>query len=365
MAESAQSRALITIHERRTTETDPAQRGREYGSAWSEQVRSAVEEYAVLFRQMGIEDDDVRRVCAESLQVTEQYTPEIAAELLGIAEGAGLQPWQVMTINARTEVLALAPPEQECSAAVYLPADGSAPRTVQTWDWRPAVAEEALVSTIPGPDDTRVVTFAEFGQAAKIGVNSRGLGVHFNILAHRSDGSRPGLPVHVLTRHILDRAGSVAEAAELARSVPLAASTVLTVATSGPEPEAACLELTPVGVAVLPGRRGELLSHTNHFLDPELGGGERPKEPTTSYARLDYLREHADLVADPDPIRRVQSLAAGDPVPICVRPQPGVAAHRNVETKATFTLDLEGASLGFHAGGPRDVRPQSWRTVVA
>jgi len=355
----------MTIHERRTSETDPARRGREYGSAWSEQIRNAAQEYAVLFRQMGIGDDDVRRVCAQSLQVTERYTPEIAAELLGIATGAGLAPWQVMAINARTEVLALAPPEQECSAAVYLPADGSAPRTVQTWDWRPEVAEGSLVSTISGPDDSRVITFAELGQVAKIGVNSRGLGLHFNILAHRSDGSRPGLPVHVLTRHILDRAGSVAEAAELARSVPLAASTVLTVATGGPEPEAACLELTPVGVAVLPGRRGELLSHTNHFLDPELGRGERPKDGTTSHARLDYLREHADLVADPDPIRRVQSLAAADSVPICVRPEPGVAAHRNVETKATFTLGLEGASLGFHAGGPRDVRPQSWRTVFA
>lgn len=365
MAEAAPRTSPITIYEHRSTETDPATRGRLFGLAWGAQINQAFGEYEQMFAALEIGDDQVRRVCAESLEMTRQYTPDIAAELLGIGAAAELEPWQMMAISARTEVLALAPPAQECSAAIYLPADGSAPRTVQTWDWRPCVAAEAVIHVLPGPDGTRIVTFAEFGQAAKIGVNSRGLAVHFNILSHDQDGSRAGVPVHVLTRHILDRAATIEEAEQIAASVPLAASTVLTMAAMTPQPRAACLELTPVGVARVDGQTGQVLSHTNHFLDPGLGAGEKPKIGSTSPARLAFLDQHTEQIAITDPVERVLTLGAQTPIPICVRADPGLPAHRNVETKATFTLDPVATSIGFHPGGPRDVRRETWRTVAA
>src|SRR5690606_38090594 len=115
-----------------------------------------------------------------------------------------------------TEILARAAVvTEECSTAVLLPSDGGAPRTVQTWDWYSQMAHETLVRSQPAPGGARIVTFGEFGQVAKIGVSSRGLGVHFNILQHRTDGSRVGVPVHVLTRMILDRAATLGEALQL------------------------------------------------------------------------------------------------------------------------------------------------------
>src|SRR5690625_7789551 len=115
-------------------------------------------------------------------------------------------------LNARTEILALAAPAEECSAAVYWPQDG-APHTLQTWDWRPGVARAALGWVIPG-EDTAVATSAEVGQVGKIGLTNHGFGLHFNILQQHSIATLPGAPVPVAALRLRASATTAGAAVE-------------------------------------------------------------------------------------------------------------------------------------------------------
>ena len=63
---------------------------------------------------------------------------------------------------------------------------------------------------------------------AKIGLNDAGFALGLNILRSPRDGAQPGVPVHVLLRHLLDRCASLADLRErlarLATSLGFAAA---------------------------------------------------------------------------------------------------------------------------------------------
>lgn len=347
-----------------TDETDPSRRGQSLGVRWRDQVHSTLAEYDELFTARGVAAAAVRELSEDSRVLVREHAPEVLAEIDGVAAGAGIEPWQAMSLNARTEILARAGVvTQECSTAVFLPVAGS-PRGMQTWDWYSQMAHETLVRSQPGAAGSRLVTFGELGQVAKIGVSSRGVGVHFNILQHSSDGSRAGVPVHVLTRMILDRADTLEEALAIVDSVPLGASTVLTVLTR--EPAAACVELSPAGWAAIRATPGEPLLHTNHFLDPALAAGEREATTFSSTRhRLSYLRDRATAVEIPEPLARLAALASDAPNSICVDPDPRRAPDDRPQTKATFTIDVDRAELGFAPSHPRDITAETWRAMAA
>lgn len=350
------------IHEWHDEHGSARERGVAYGRAWAGQLRTALTEYREIFDRVDLDAGDLSRVVEGALSETASHAPDVHAELTGVASGAAISLAEVMTLNARTEVLALMTPEGgECSTAVFLPAEGP-PRTIQTWDWLDALSHDTLVRSHVAPNGRRVVMFTEFGQAAKIGVNSAGLGVHFNILHHASDGSQAGLPVHILARRILDECGTIDEAVAVAESVPLAASTVLTIATLD---RAACVEVAPAGVAVIEGARGKLLAHTNHFLDPGLAAGETSVYASTTAERLACLTDHPDLVALPTGLERALALGALPDAPISMRPRPEAPRHLQWASKATISIDLAAPALEFHAGAPSDVTPADWRRVAA
>ncbi|WP_255621503.1 C45 family peptidase [Pseudonocardia sp. DSM 110487] len=351
----------MTIPTHTSTEIDPHARGSEFGARWPAEVAATFHGYAELFDAHGATAARVRSYAEEALRSTEKWAPALAAEMAGIAEGAGLAAWQVGAVNARTEILAAldAVGEGECSTAVVLPG-GGAPRTVQTWDWHPHLREVPVLWAYE-PCAGRVVrTFTEFGVLAKIGVSTAGLGVHFNILRHASDSAEIGVPVHLVARRILDEAATVDEAVDLARTARTSASTAITVVTAD---AAATLELCPDGVAVVPA--DGVLLHTNHFLDPDLAIGERlAVERPLTYDRLTHLRDHVDGLAAVDVTARAEALVSHGPhqAPVCAHPDPSAALHERWETVATISLDVAAGSVLVHEGGPCGVIADTWQT---
>lgn len=350
----------MIVHEWSAESTDPEAEGRRLGAAWAPQLRAAHASYRELFAQSGVPAADAVDVALACGAAVTEHAPEVAAEFRGLAAGSGLEVADVLMLTARTEILArMTPsiPSMECSTIVHVPETG-APRTLQTWDWHQTLSNETLVRRWRSASGVGVAAFAEFGQPAKIGVNDRGVGVHFNILHHRSDGSQAGVPVHVLSRMILDRAASVAEAAAIARSVPLAASSVITVVDRG---SAAAIEVAPAGVAVLPVSRGETFAHTNHFLDPGLAAGEYSPYETTSVPRYTCLVDNAELAGIPDARERALAFGAVAGDGISVRPRAEQPDHLRWETKLTVALDVAAAALEFAAGAPADIASLPWR----
>lgn len=354
----------VSVHVSR--EPSPAEQGRALGAAWQAEIDRTATSYVDLFAAHGVPAARVREYGSRALAATRDWAPGIADEIEGVAAGAGLDPWLLGALNGRTEVLAAAAVggEGECSTSVTLPGGGVAPRTVQTWDWHDTLDHVMLLRAIEVRPGWRVCTFTEFGIAGKVGVNSAGLGLHFNVLRHVSDGNDIGVPVHVVARRILDEAATVADAVRIARSARLSASTVLTVVTAD---AASCLELSPAGVAELPAIDGKLL-HTNHFLDESLAPGERtvPEESTT-VARLAELRARTEALAAPDLMARATALRAHreDGAPLCAHADMALPPHMRWASLATISLDVAACRIDVHEGGPCRVSPGTWHSLSA
>ncbi|WP_329282166.1 C45 family peptidase [Streptomyces sp. NBC_01451] len=335
---------------------DPTERGHALGTADAARIRTSITAYQRLFEAVRVDPALLRPYGEEAADGIRRWAPALHRELVAVAHAVGVDVWQLGMLNARTEILATvgATAEGECSTAVYVGGPG-APHTIQTWDWHEEFTDAKTLVRHPAGRTGDARIFTEAGILGKIGLNSAGLGLHFNILSHAADGERIGIPVHVVARRILDEATTLAEAVDIARSADVSASTVLTVVTfDGRHSDAACVELSPAGTAVLPPDPDGYLLHTNHFLDHRLAAGELAAPAGSTYARLKHLTTRRELLASADPARWTELLHAheSDGAPVCCHPQPGLPFHQQWRTLLTVSLDLAERQLRCHAGGP-------------
>jgi isopenicillin-N N-acyltransferase-like protein len=356
----------MTMHIHCSPELDARSRGEALGRSWRPEIQASWQGYLRLFTAGGADLAKVRDLGSQAVEEITAWAPGLWDEVAGVAAGAQLEPWQAAALNARTELLAhLRPADSgECSTSVYLPGAGEPPRTIQTWDWYDHLRGVKLAWLYAPRPGHHVRTFTEFGVLGKIGVNSAGLGVHFNLLQHVDDGDGVGVPIHLVARRILDEASTTAEAVEIARSARVTASTVITIVTyDGDRSDACAIELSPAGTAVLPAAVDGTLTHTNHFLDPGLAAGERlgPVDPDT-YARQKQLELRQDGLRSADPTRRAQSLLchAVDGAGLCCHPDPQAPEGQRWETLLVICLDLAAGRLQFHDGSPCTLTPTSW-----
>ena len=350
----------MRVIEVRLTDASPQSRGEAYGTTVGAHVRDVIGRYREAYAALGVPASVAEEIAAASIAPTRAWAPAQAAELDGIAAGAGVPLLDVMLLNARTEILAHAPaPPTECSTVVALH-PGRRPQTMQTWDWNGDLVPTAVLLEVL-VDGRLVRTFAEAGMLGKIGVakprGAAGIGAHFNILHHRSDRSAIGVPVHVVLRRILDEAVDLDDAIAIARSAPLGASTVLTVVegeSAHRHARAACLELSPAGVGVVEPVDG-LLAHTNHFLDAALAEGDAARATSTTWTRLEHTRAQRDAIMRAHGAVELASAMcgdAGDDAPVCVHTAPGAAFTDRWSTLLTASLDVDAVAIDWFAGPP-------------
>lgn len=356
----------MTVRRFETDELDPYTRGLALGRFGAEEIAANVAGYSELFAVVGVIDGDVPGLGEQAIARIDAWAPHLADELRGVADGAGLELWQIGMLNARTEVLATvgAIGEGECSTVVVLPETG-APRTVQTWDWHDVSNDETLVVRYLARPGHEVRYFSEFGILGKIGVNSAGIGVHFNILNHAGDGDGIGVPVHAVARAVLDRATTLEEAVDLARSAAVSASTVLTIVSyADGRAEALCVELSSGGTAVVRPADDGFLLHTNHFLDAALAEGDLVPATSNTYPRLTLLGERRLALSSTDPVERASVgmlVHEAEGAPVCCHPDASLSFEHRWQTLLTIALDVEGGHLEFHEGGPCTVTRESWQ----
>lgn len=342
----------------RSTVAAPYERGVEFGAAHRRQVAATVAAYQRLFDRAAAEAVDLTHLGTLALDSITGFSPALAEEIAGIAHGAELPATSVAAINARTEILAAvtrtgtAP--HECSTVVRV-RPGEPPLAVQAWDWYAELSDLWLVWEIPHADGRLTTTVTEYGIVGKIGVNTHGLGIHFNILHHRDDGAGIGVPVHVLSRSILDEARDLNQALVRAAQAPVSASTSLTlVSAAGVESTAVSVELHPGGVGYALPDAGGLLVHTNHFLSSpaDLGDTELRNGPDT-VVRYDMLRRALAGRADinmADVLAAMSSHLLGGGA-TCCHTDPSLPSAAQFQTLATVALDVVAGTLAVHPGG--------------
>lgn len=330
----------------------PRQRGLELGASCGHEVRRTAATYAGLFERRGGPGFDARAWAGRFRESIGDLDPHALAEIAGIAEGAGLDVLDVVAVNARTEILAKADPrgERECSTVLVTWSGGPA-YAVQTWDWYAAMADQWLQWRIPQPDGSWLETVTEYGMLAKIGVSSRGVGVMLNMLHHEADqNSDVGFPVHLLSRRLLERSGSYAEAEEMCRQTGVAASTALTVLDRA---DGATLELFPGGPGVL-GPTDGLLVRTNHFVS-EAGrpGCLTYADYPSSRVRFDHLDDVLRRHPPTSPHDVVRAMDHHDPAGgVCRHPEPDLPGWKRTATLTTVVVEPGVPRLRARSGGP-------------
>jgi isopenicillin-N N-acyltransferase-like protein len=102
----------------------------------------------------------VKTVATEYQSTLKRLTPDIYAEMEGIAEGAGLNVLDIVALNCRSEI-ALGLFSDGCSSLgwkICRKNDGSSGKVIlaQNWDWTARVKENCVLMTIDQPGKPRI-----------------------------------------------------------------------------------------------------------------------------------------------------------------------------------------------------------------
>lgn len=347
----------ITTHH--STESTPGDRGLGLGAAQADRIAATADIYLRLFRLNGLEAGQVLELGAEALDRIGGFSPELSDEIAGIAAGSGLAPELIGALNARTELLAAG--RGECSAIACLGTATSSgtPIGVQTWDWHDELSDSWLRWTIDHPGGHRVETMTEAGIVGKVGVSSEGVAILLNILGHRDDGPPVGVPVHVLNRHVLDRAENGVDAVTMLAAATMSASSAVTVIADDEDGGTVCtVELSPAGPGfVTPDLRGVLV-HTNHFLaEPGKRGDTDLAIAPNTVLRLDHATRAMSRVPegeiDQDSIlEAMRSHQGGGPGGICCHPSQSAPFGDRWRTLATVIVEPVERRMALRRNGP-------------
>ena len=356
------------------------ERGQIHGQQAKDRIQHSVITYARLFAACGI---DWASACERAMRfepVVEQVDADLMAELRGMAQGSGQTLGSLMALNCRTEILPptffsdepqLAHAALAANRAAGLPdwladapwdgalKDGectamgvtaAASRTAQAWlaqnwDWMGRQREALVVLHTQGPSGQSITTLTEAGMLAKIGINQSGFALGLNILRSNRDGSRLGVPVHVLLRHLLD-CRSVAHARErlhaLQTELGLGFGAASNVPCADAEGQAACFEVSPAGWAEVTPTQGVVV-HTNHFVCESLLAEQAPVGPgLSSHSRLSTASHHALQTpigqAELEHFLRDESDGF---LSICRSPDPSVPPESRVESVAGIVMHTQ------------------------
>jgi isopenicillin-N N-acyltransferase like protein len=342
----------------RSIPTDPFARGHEFGVAHQHQIKSNIDIYQTMFARFGGNVASNLRAGKDCLSVTATFAPPLLQEMMGMAEGAGVDAGLIGMLNARTEILAKlkAKMKGECSAITFTPADDKPPLAVQTWDWFYGLRDGWLVWEIPLADGSTTKTMTEYGIVGKAGLNTRGLGLLFTILHHTSDGQKIGVPVHVAARWVLDTAPNIARAAQILAAADVSASSSINlVSYEDRVASAMSVELFPGGPGfVLPDNNGFVV-HTNHFLaEAAKAHDTEPKLNPDTLLRRAYLKRRLRALekVSTEVILGLMASHSGGEGAVCCHRDPKTNASEQYETLATIVLDLGGGNMEVTRGGP-------------
>jgi hypothetical protein len=204
-------------------EGGPAERGRSHGEALRPQVHAAIGRFL---------DDAALRTGLPGRRYVERFltetafhramaahTPDLVAELAGIAEGAGVAADELLAYNLMDEEWWFSQTlRSKCSALVVPARDGRASLAAQTMDLPRAMDGGQVLLHHRHADGREVAVLSSAGFLGLTGCNGHGVGICVNALGMLHHDTR-GLPVACVLRGALEQPTAAAAAAFL-RTVP-------------------------------------------------------------------------------------------------------------------------------------------------
>ncbi|WP_055589250.1 C45 family autoproteolytic acyltransferase/hydolase [Streptacidiphilus griseoplanus] len=288
--------------------------------------------------------DLLPRVAAYRAEVAASF-PELAEEVRGLADGAGIGEEQGWLLQLRREFLGYLkiPTLGDCTTwARSGAAAGGNPVLAQTVDLNGDLDDQiAVLEIAPAGSPRRVLMLSFAGLLGYLGVNSDGLAVGINLVL--GGDWRPGLPPYLAVRHLLENASDVASACRLIEKLDLASSRSFSLCDAG----------TTAFAEVLEGRVRVVESahhvHTNHYLHPELA----PSDELNVFARTSSLRRlgacEAGLAALPAAAGPEECFGLLSAPPVCVPDEGDIRRERTVAAAVMLPARRE---LHLRPGNP-------------
>ncbi|KAK9450732.1 acyl-coenzyme A:6-aminopenicillanic acid acyl-transferase-domain-containing protein [Limtongia smithiae] len=272
--------------------------GFKHGVLARSQIQACLVNYATYFNNAGMSPGTVKSLAAKFSTTIETLVPHLHDELRGIADGAEVPLYDIIALNARSEIALAAKPkkstmvvedsdsdddeENDEAEKLPIPPDGCTTfaETVgtkqwlaQNWDWQTSQLCNLVFLEIETPKDSpsqarHLKTMTEAGLLAKVGINSEHVGVCLNALRATNLNTNL-LPLHVLLRLVLE-SKSVADAKsriETQYGGGAACWGHFGVADGKEDGHAQSWELGPEGIFVINRDDKRRLYHTNHVLE--------------------------------------------------------------------------------------------------
>lgn len=272
----AQYFPLIEVH------GTPRERGLMHGRLAADRVRRSAALYRTELERRKVDHATQEKLARRFVPIIGDFDPAYVDEMRGIAEGAGVPPEAVVTVNCRTEMMfgfreAIAAQEANgamkdgCTGVVAMPSVTANGRVIHAhnWDWRQEAADNSIVMRVRSDHAPDILTLVEAGGLARHGFNAAGLALTANFLACDRDFTQPGtVPLGILRRKILEQTNLANAVREVAASTRFCSNNIMLSDAAG---EAIDLECVPDEVFWIQPEQG-LLAHSNHFLSPVARG---------------------------------------------------------------------------------------------
>ena len=371
------------------------ERGRLYGVAAQAQIRHSILTYAKLFASCGIDWAQASERARAYSEVITALDPLLIDEMQGISQGSGWHLDDILALNCRTEILppnflsddthfdeaALAAnrlaglpdwePDQaldphlrdgECTAMCVQGRVSEDGHTwfAQNWDWIGRQRAALVILQTHNAQGRALTTLTEAGMLAKIGMNAAGFALGLNILRSTHDGLKPGVPVHIVLRHLMG-CDSVAHARErLAHMASLGFGAASNVPCADAQGEVACFEIAPAGWAELKPENGVVI-HTNHFMCAPLLGEQSPLGlALSSQPRLDMAAQHAAQTGLG--FEKLQAFLRDESdgyLSVCRKPNPALPPEGRVESVAGVLMNTHTRQIWIAPDVPSQVAFQA------
>ncbi|MDN5786137.1 C45 family peptidase [Pseudorhodobacter sp.] len=305
----------------------PTERGQSHGESLRERIADAlvVWEHATIAGLGARAPRNIDAYCDRFLNSTaliqrvQTETPDLYAELIGIAAGSGQPLPRIAAYNLMDEQwwydAAPDAPPPGCSL-IAAPVDGGHV-LAQNMDLPLFMEGSQVALRLGGPDIPETIVLSAAGLIGLTGANAAGLAIGVNtllMLHHATDG----LPVAFAMRHALG-ASNRAEASARLRKVGHASGQHYALVT---QDGISSFECSANSCATVPARKDGTLLHTNHPLVSKdidaaaLARLDRAGFTESSITRLDWLTSHPRAI---NSAADVQALFDDRDAPICMR----------------------------------------------
>jgi isopenicillin-N N-acyltransferase like protein len=280
-----------------SAEQSPRQWGRGHGEAWREAIRELVSIRTHLMREKNpaLTTAVIEPLAAIQWSKTADYAPELADELLGIAEGSGLSITELVILNNYTDFRDIEVTEQGCST-IYVHRGGNR-IAGQTWDMHGSAKRFMCCLKIPASAVRPAsIVLSLVGCIGMMGFSARGSIVGVNNI--NTDGARPGILWPVIIRRLIDAQG-LEQQRSIIQAAPLTSGRCFLLADrSGVEFWEAMPGLSE-RVSSMDGDQLGGLFHTNHCLGTQAVQREvRESLSSTTHDRYRLLEKKLDMVSD-------------------------------------------------------------------